>query len=93
MKVIFLKCQLLMFFFLFWNVKNVKVDLMVNVKMAILSAKFVRRACYYRHPNVIPDARFCNIIFKGPKHKFPSNVDFPKCRREIYASLNDFSNR
>ena len=27
--------------FLFWNVKNVKVDLMVNVKMATLSAKFV----------------------------------------------------
>ena len=24
---------------LFWNVKNVKVDLMVNVKMATLSAK------------------------------------------------------
>ena len=33
MKVIFLKCQILMLF-LFWNVKNVKVDLMVNVKMA-----------------------------------------------------------
>ena len=29
------------FFFLFWNVKNVKVDLMVNVKMATLIAKFV----------------------------------------------------
>ena len=28
-------------FFLFWNVKNVKVDLMVNIKMATLSAKFV----------------------------------------------------
>ena len=28
-------------FFLFWNVKNVNVDLMVNVKMATLSAKFV----------------------------------------------------
>ena len=27
--------------FLFWNVRNVKVDLMVNVKMATLSAKFV----------------------------------------------------
>ena len=40
MKLIFLKCQILMFF-LFLNVKNVKVDLMVNVKMAILSAKFV----------------------------------------------------
>ena len=40
MKVIFLKCQILMFF-LFWNVKNVKVDLLVNVKMATFSAKFV----------------------------------------------------
>ena len=28
-------------FFLIWNVKNVKVDLMVNVKMATLSANFV----------------------------------------------------
>ena len=28
-------------FFLFWIVKNVKVDLMVNVKMATLSAKCV----------------------------------------------------
>ena len=33
MKVIFLKWQILMFF-LFWNVKDVKVDVMVNVKMA-----------------------------------------------------------
>ena len=40
MKVTFLKCQILMIF-LFWNVKNLKVDLMVNVKMATLSAKFV----------------------------------------------------
>ena len=40
MKVTFLKCQILMVF-LFWNVKNVKVDLMVNAKMATLSAKFV----------------------------------------------------
>ena len=40
MKATFLKCQILMFF-LFWNVKNVKVDHMVNVKMATLSAKFV----------------------------------------------------
>ena len=31
----------LMFFFLVWNVTNVKVDLMVNVKLATLSAKFV----------------------------------------------------
>ena len=43
--------------------------------------------------NVIPDARVRNIISKGPKYRFPSNIDYPKCRREITASLNDFSNR
>ena len=43
--------------------------------------------------NVIPDARVRNIISKGPKYRFPSNIDFPKCPREIAASLNDFSNR
>ena len=41
MKVMFQKCKILMVFFLFWNVKNVKIDLMVNVKMATLSAKCV----------------------------------------------------
>ena len=43
--------------------------------------------------NVIPDARVRNIISKGPKYRFPSNIDFPECRREISASINDFSNR
>ena len=43
--------------------------------------------------NVIPDARVRNIISKGPKYRFASNIDFSKCRREIAASLNDFSNR
>ena len=43
--------------------------------------------------NAIPDARVRNIISKGPKYRYPSNIDFPKCRSEITASLNDFSNR
>ena len=43
--------------------------------------------------NVIHDSRVRYIISKGPKYRFPSNIDFPKCRREITASLNDFSNR
>ena len=42
MKVTFLKCQILMFF-LFWNVKKVKVDLMVNAKMA----KFVPKNAFF----------------------------------------------
>ena len=43
--------------------------------------------------NVIPDARFLNIISKGPKYRFPSTIGFPKCCREIGASLNDFGDR
>ena len=43
--------------------------------------------------NVNPDGRVRNIISKGPKYRFPSNFDFPKCHREMAASLNDFGNR
>ena len=43
--------------------------------------------------NVIPDARVRNIISKGPKYRFPSNIDFHKCRKEIAVSLNDFGSR
>ena len=43
--------------------------------------------------NVISDARVRNIISKGPKYRFASNIDFSKCRREITASLNDLSDR
>ena len=42
--------------------------------------------------NVIPYARVRNIISKDPKYRSLSNIDFPKCRREIATSLNDFSN-
>ena len=41
--------------------------------------------------NVIHDAGVRNIISKGPNYRFPSNIDFTKCCREIAASLNDFS--
>ena len=33
------------------------------------------------------------ILFLKVLNRFHSNIDFPKCRREITASLNDFSNR
>ena len=33
------------------------------------------------------------ISFLKVLNRFPSNIDFSKCRREIAASLNDFSNR
>ena len=43
--------------------------------------------------NVIHDARLRIIISKCPKYRFLSNIDFPKFRREIAASVDDFSNR
>ena len=43
--------------------------------------------------NVIPDARVRNIISRGLKYRFSSTTYFPKCRREIAVSLNDFIDR
>ena len=43
--------------------------------------------------NVIPYAGVRNIISKCPTYRFPISIEFPKRRRDIAASLNDFSNR
>ena len=32
------------------------------------------------------------VISKGYKYRFPSHIDFLKCRRKIAASFNDVSN-
>ena len=42
---------------------------------------------------IIPDSRIRTIISKGPKYRFPSNIDFNKCREDIAAALNEFGNR
>ena len=42
---------------------------------------------------IIPDSRIRNIISKVPTYRFPSNIDFNKCREEIATALNEFGNR
>ena len=42
---------------------------------------------------IIPDSRIRNIVSKGPKYRFPSQIDFNRCREEIPSALNDFGNR
>ena len=42
---------------------------------------------------IIPESRIRNIISKEPKYRFPSNIDFNKCREGIAAALNEFGNR
>ena len=42
---------------------------------------------------IIPDYRIRNIISKGPKYRFSSNIDFNTGREEIAAALNEFGNR
>ena len=39
---------------------------------------------------IIPDSRIRNIVSKGPKYRFPSQIDFNRCREEIASALNDF---
>ena len=42
---------------------------------------------------IISDSRIRCIVSKGPKYRFPSRIDFKKCREEIPSELNDFGNR
>ena len=42
---------------------------------------------------VISDSRIRSIIAKGPKYRFPVQIDFLKCREKIAGSLNEFCSR
>ena len=42
---------------------------------------------------IIPDSRIRNIVSKGPKYRFPSQIDFNRYREVIVSALNDFGNR
>ena len=47
----------------------------------------------YRVPVKVKVSRIRYIVSKGPKYRFPSRIDFKKCREEIASALNDFGNR
>ena len=42
---------------------------------------------------IISDAQIRSKIAKGPKYKFPVQIDFQKCREKIAGSLNEFCDR
>ena len=42
---------------------------------------------------IISDSRIRYIVSKGPKYRFPSRIEFKKCREEIASALKDFGNR
>ena len=41
----------------------------------------------------MPDSRIRNIVSKGPKYRFSSQIDLNRCSEEIASALNDFGNR
>ena len=42
---------------------------------------------------IIPNSRIRNIVSKGSKYRFHSQIDFNICREEIASESNDFGNR
>ena len=42
---------------------------------------------------ILNGSRIRKIVSKGPKYRFPSYINFDKCREEIASALNDFGNR
>ena len=54
---------------------------------------FIRLRVMSGNLRIISDSRIRWIIAKGPKYRFPVQIDFQKCREKIAASLNEFRNR
>ena len=42
---------------------------------------------------IITDSRIRSVISKGPKYRFPTHIDFNKCRETIASALNDYCTR
>ena len=42
---------------------------------------------------IISDSRIRKKVSKGPKYRFPSYIDFSRCREEIASAFNEFGNR
>ena len=42
---------------------------------------------------LITDPRIWSFKCKGPKYKFPSQIDITKCLKDIAGSLQEFCNR
>ena len=49
--------------------------------------------CFTGNLKIISDSRILNIVYKGPKYRFPSQIDFNRCREEMASALNDFGNQ
>ena len=42
---------------------------------------------------IISESRIRYIVSKDPKYRFPSGINFIKCRKKVASALNDFGNR
>ena len=52
-----------------------------------------RRTYLTGNLKIISDSRIRNTVSKGPKYRFPSYINFDKCREEIAAALNEWCKR
>ena len=54
---------------------------------------YTKCLCPKKGNNSTENLRNRFIIAKGPKYRFPVQIDFQKCREKIAGSLNEFCNR
>ena len=75
-------------------VSDLDIDALIHESVKI--PKFIYQSAGHvvtGYLEIIPDSRIRNIVSKGPKYRFPSLIDFNRCREEIASALNDFGNR
>ena len=77
-------------------ISDLDIETCIPDSLACKDSKYVYPAAGHvitGNLKIISDSRIRSIIAKGPKYRFPVQIDFQKCREKIAGSLNEFCNR
>ena len=80
-------------FFYICTVVRYKSKVSRSINPTLLSNLFGNILDSENRVKIISDSRIRSIIAKGPKYRFPVQIDFQKCHEKIAGSLNEFCNR
>ena len=70
--------------------------MLILLSLEIVNSKYVYQPAGHvvtGNLKIISDSRIRKIVSKDLKYRFPSYINFDKCREAIASALNDFANR
>ena len=72
---------------------KIKYIISVYLKFGLRSCVSANGLAGLEPGKMLPPPLHWSRVWQGPKYRFPSRINFKKCREEIASALNDFGNR